>query len=107
MPNGVGGVEERLSLLFTEGVLKGKIDMNRFVELISTNAAKLFGLYPKKGVIAVGSDSDIVVWNPNLKRTVSVKTQKQNSDINIYEGMELKGLPEKIVIGTNLITLNF
>jgi len=105
IPNGVGGVEERLALIYTEGVLKNKISLNRFVELISTNAAKLFGLYPKKGVIDVGSDSDIVIWNPDLSRKISVATQIQNSDNSIYEGADVKGLPQTVIIGTKILTL--
>lgn len=96
IPNGAGGVEHRLELLYSFGVLKNNISINRFVELTSTNPAKIFGLYPQKGLIAPGSDADIVIWNPDLKNTISPKTHHQNSDLNIYKGFEIRGKAEVV-----------
>lgn len=97
IPNGTGGVEHRMSLLYTYGVLEQKISISQFVALTSTNAAKIFGLYPDKGIIMDGSDADIVVWNPNKKNTVSAKTHHQNCDLNIYEGINTMGGPKFVV----------
>ncbi len=91
--NGAGGVEHRLALLYTYGVLTGKISMNEFVALCSTNAAKIFGLYPAKGIITVGVDADIVIWNPEKENTISTKNHHSNCDINIYESTKTVGAP--------------
>lgn len=99
IPNGAGSIEYRLPLLYTYGVLKNKISLNRFVELTSANAAKIYGLYPKKGVIAEGSDADIVLWNPDAENIISVQTQFQNCDSNIYEGFPVKGVPDYVIRG--------
>ena len=103
IPNGVGGVEHRLQLLYTYGVVSGKITINKFVELTSTNAARIFGLYPKKGIIDVGADADIVIWNPEEKSMISSTTHHQNTDINIYDGMEIVGSPEYVILDGKLI----
>jgi len=97
IPNGAGGVEYRLSLLFTYGVLEDRISLNQFVRITSTNAAKIFGLYPQKGEIAIGSDADLIVWNPNKENTITVKSHHQNCDSNIYEGISTKGEAEYVV----------
>lgn len=97
IPNGAGGVEHRLELLYTYGVIENKISLNRFVEITSTNPAKFFGLYPRKGDIKEGSDADIVVWNPDKIKIISVSNHHQNSDINIYEGFETKGAAEYVI----------
>lgn len=97
IPNGAGGVEHRLALLYTYGVMKAKISLNRFVALTSTNAAKIFGLFPTKGMIAVGSDADILVWDPKVKKTISANDHHQNCDVNIYEGMKTKGAPAFVI----------
>ncbi len=102
VPNGVGSVEHRLSLLYTHGVLPDRIDMNQFVSILSTNPAKIFGLYPQKGVLAVGSDSDIVIWNPKGTFVISSNTQKQNCDTSIYEGHSLMGKPYIVIIGEKI-----
>lgn len=103
IPNGAGGVEHRLALLYTYGVLTGKISIDRFVALTSTNAAKIFGLFPAKGTIAVGSDADIVVWDPRTQNTISALTHHQNCDIGIYEGMKTTGVPKYAVKGGNIV----
>lgn len=89
IPNGGPGVEHRMGLLYTYGVKEGKISMNKFVELTSTKAAKLFGIYPQKGSIEVGSDADLVVIDPKIKNTISSENQTQNTDYTPYEGYEV------------------
>ena len=91
IPNGGPGVENRFGLLYTYGVIAGKIDIHQFVAITSTNAAKLFGLYPRKGVIAPGSDADIVVWDPAAESVISATTQRQRVDYNLYEGFAQVG----------------
>jgi dihydropyrimidinase len=98
IPNGAGGIEYRLPLLYTYGVLQNRISIQRFVELTSTHAAKIFGLYPKKGVIAEGSDADIVLWDPNIENTINKTTQFQHCDSNIYEGIKVKGGPGYVIV---------
>ena len=94
IPNGAGGIENRLALLYTYGVLTKKISLQQFVTLTSSNAARVFELYPQKGVIEVGSDADLVIWNPNTKSVISVEAQLQKCDSNIYEGMTIAGRAE-------------
>ncbi len=99
IPNGAGGVEHRMELLYTYGVLQNKISLNQFVGLTSTNPAKVFGLYPQKGIIARGSDADIIIWNLKIEKIISVKTHHQNSDLNIFEGYEIQGKAEHVILG--------
>lgn len=91
IPNGGPGVENRFGLLYTYGVVGGRCDIHQFVAITSTNAAKLFGLYPRKGLIAPGSDADIVVWDQASQSVISVSTQKQRVDYNLYEGFGQTG----------------
>lgn len=100
IPNGAPGVENRMSLVYNGGVVAGRISPNKFVELTSTAAAKLFGLFPRKGTIAVGSDADLVIFDPKRKETISagnLHTHHMNVDYNAYEGMEVQGVSETVV----------
>jgi dihydropyrimidinase len=103
IPNGLPGVEDRFSLLFHGGVNSGRITLNRFVELVATAPAKMFGLFPRKGTIAPGSDADIVIFNPRVERTISAKTHHMNVDYSCYEGMTVKGLPEVVMQRGNVL----
>ena len=97
IPNGCPGIEDRMMVLFTQGVRAGRFSLNRWVELCCTNPAKLFGMYPQKGVLAPGSDADIVVWDPAANHTISTKTQHQRTDYNLYEGMKVTGVPAVVL----------
>jgi len=97
IPNGAGGIEHRLELLYTYGVLKDIISLNRMVDIFSTQPAKIFGLYPQKGEIAVGSDADIVVWNPNTESVISAKTHHSKADMSIYEDFSVKGKAQYVI----------
>lgn len=92
-PNGAPGVEERIPLIFSEGVIKGKISINKFVEVCSTNPAKIFGLYPKKGTIQVGSDGDLVIIDPDKEEVLNINKLHSNVDYTAYEGVKVKGYP--------------
>ncbi len=98
IPNGHPAIENRMELLFSEGVVKNKISFNKYVEVASTNAAKIFGMFPKKGTIAVGSDADIVLFDPNKKHTLSAKTHHMNVDYSGYEGWEIIGKVETVLL---------
>ena len=98
IPNGIPGIEDRVNLLYTNGVARCRIDLDRFVDGASTRAAKLFGLFPRKGTIAVGSDADLVVFDPNYRGTVSVKRQHTNNDYNGFEGMPIEGRPSVVTV---------
>jgi dihydropyrimidinase len=103
IPNGAPGVEDRLLMIHHFGVNEGRIGLNRMVELLSTNAAKLFGLYPRKGTIAPGSDADIVVFDPEKEHTISAKTHHSAADYNLYEGTTVVGAPEIVLLRGNVL----
>ncbi len=98
VPNGIPGVAARLPILFSEGVMKGRIDINRFVALTSTNQAKMYGLAPRKGTIAVGADADIAIWDPQRKQTLTHALLHDATDYTPYEGMEITGWPELTMV---------
>ena len=98
IPNGIPGIEERVNLLYTQGVKRGRLDLDRFVDVASTRAAKIFGLFPRKGTISVGSDADLVVYDTNYRGVVSAKTQYTNNDYNGFEGMEIEGRPSVVTV---------
>jgi dihydropyrimidinase len=93
IPNGTGGLEDRLPMLWTYGVATGRLTMNEFVAVTSTNIAKILNMYPKKGAILVGADADIVVWDPNRSKTISAANQQSAIDYNVFEGKQVAGLP--------------
>jgi dihydropyrimidinase len=103
IPNGGPGLENRLQMIHEFGVRGGRISLNRMVELLSTNPAKLFGLYPRKGTIAVGSDADIVVFDPEKRVKISAATHHSKSDYNLYEGTEVTGSPEVVLLRGNVL----
>jgi dihydropyrimidinase len=97
IPNGGPGIEHRMSLIYSGGVAQGRFSVNRFVELVSTTPAKLFGLYPRKGTIAVGSDADLVIFDPARKHTISAKTHHMRVDYSMFEGIEVTGMPDIVL----------
>ncbi|HEX9689001.1 MAG TPA: dihydropyrimidinase [Thermoanaerobaculia bacterium] len=106
IPNGAPGIETRMSLVFDGGVRTGKISVNRFVELTSTSPAKIFGLFPRKGTVAPGSDADLVVFDPDKKTTLSAKTHHMRVDYNPYEGREVTGAAETVLSRGRVIVEN-
>jgi dihydropyrimidinase len=98
IPNGIPGVGTRLPILFSEGVMKGRIDLNRFVALTSTNHAKLYGLYPRKGTIAIGADADIALWDPETRVTLTNDLLQHGADYTPYEGLDVQGWPIHILL---------
>jgi dihydropyrimidinase len=95
---GVSNLQVMFPLLYSEGVRGGKITLEQFVALTSTNAAKLFGLFPRKGTVAVGSDADLVLWDPDETRTIRIQDMLSRSDFTVYEGMEVTGWPKVTIL---------
>jgi dihydropyrimidinase len=106
IPNGIPGVATRLPILFSEGVMKGRIDINKFVAVTSTNHAKLYGLYPRKGTIAIGADADIALWDPNRQVTITNDRLEHGADYTPYEGQEVRGWPVHLLLGGETIMRN-
>ncbi len=106
IPNGAPGIELRMALMYTYGIGENNFDLQRLVQITSTNAAKIFGMYPKKGTIAVGSDADIVIFNPDIEKTVTKEMLHENVDYTPYEGMKLKGYPEVTISRGKVIVEN-
>lgn len=98
IPNGHPAIEHRMELLYSEGVNKGRISKNKFVEITSTNPAKIFGMYPRKGSLSIGSDADIVIFDPNKEHEISAKTHHMNVDYSAYEGWKVKGKTEQVIL---------
>jgi len=98
IPNGIPGIEDRVNLLYTYGVKSGRLDLDRFVDSASTRAAKLFGLFPRKGTIAVGSDADLVVYDPGYRGVISAKSHHVNNDYSGFEGMKIEGRPSVVTV---------
>jgi dihydropyrimidinase len=106
IPNGGPGIENRLQMIHEFGARPGRISLNRMVELLATNPAKLFGLYPRKGTVAVGSDADVVVFDPTRKATISASTHHSKTDYNLFEGTEVTGTPEVVLLRGNVLVEN-
>ena len=98
IPNGAPGLQDRMTVVFDGGVNKGKLSINRFIQLMSTNPAKIFGLFPKKGTIAVGSDADIVIFDPNEKHILSSNKNFSNCDYSLFEGKKVTGKVKKVFL---------
>jgi dihydropyrimidinase len=107
IPNGCPGIEERMPLLWTKGVNTGRITMPQFVALTSTNAAKTYSMYPQKGVLAEGSDADLVIWDPAASTTITAATHQSCLDVNVFEGIALRGLPETVLLNGELVVGSF
>ncbi|WEF25347.1 dihydropyrimidinase [Paracoccus sp. S3-43] len=97
IPNGTGGLEDRMPMLWTHGVQTGRLTPNEFVAVTSTNIAKILGMYPRKGAVLVGSDADLVVWDPEAEKTISAGSQQSAIDYNVFEGQQVKGLPRYVL----------
>jgi dihydropyrimidinase len=103
IPNGCGGIEERMAVVWDAGVNTGLLTPSEFVRVTSTNAAQIFNMYPRKGVIAVGADADIVVWDPSGSRTISAQTQHAKGGFNVFEGRTVRGVPTHTVAAGKLV----
>jgi dihydropyrimidinase len=106
IPNGAPGIETRMSLVYDGGVRTGRISLNRFVELTSTSPAKIFGLFPRKGTIAPGSDADLVIFDPDKTQTLSARTHHMKVDYNPYEGRQVTGVSETVISRGRVIVDN-
>jgi dihydropyrimidinase len=103
IPNGTGGIEDRMSVLWHHGVRTGRLTPSEFVAVTSTNTAKIFNIHPRKGAIAVGADADLVLWDPDGSRVISAATHHQNVDFNVYEGMTVTGLARHTVAAGRVV----
>ncbi|MBM3137956.1 MAG: dihydropyrimidinase [Chloroflexi bacterium] len=103
IPNGLPGVGDRMMIMWTKGVVDGRISANQFVEMNCTNPAKIFGMYPRKGTIMPGADADIAIWDPEKEFSYGIDHSHQRTDYNLYEGWKLKGIVEKVLLRGNLI----
>jgi dihydropyrimidinase len=103
IPNGTGGLEDRMPVLWTHGVNTGRLTMNEFVAVTSTNIAKILNMYPRKGAIVEGADADLVVWDPEKSKKISAKKQQSVIDYNVFEGMKVKGLPRFVLTRGQLV----
>ena len=106
IPNGTAGIEDRMSIIWHEGVRSGRLTPNEFVAITSTNTARIFGLTPRKGLIAVGADADLVVWDPSATRTISAATHHQNADFNVFEGRTVTGLARTTIANDKIVWHN-
>ena len=106
IPNGGPGLEDRLKMIHHFGVNEGRITLNRMVELLATNPAKLFGMYPRKGTVTVGSDADLVIFDPSKQVTISASTHHSKADYSLYEGMQVTGAPEIVLLRGNVLVEN-
>ncbi len=107
IPNGTGGLEDRLPVLWTRGVNTGRLTMNEFVAVTSTNIAKILNMYPRKGAIVEGADADIIVWDPEKTKTITSGAQQSAIDYNVFEGIEVKGLPKYVLTRGEIAVENF
>ena len=98
IPNGIPAIEDRVNLLYTYGVSRSRLSLERFVDAVSTRAAQLFGLYPRKGTVSVGSDADLVIYDPAYRGTISAETSHMNNDYSGFEGFEIDGRPELVTV---------
>jgi dihydropyrimidinase len=98
IPNGIPSLEDRINVFYTYGVKRGRLDLHRFVDATSTQAARLFGLFPRKGTIQIGSDADLVIYDPNYRGTISAQNQSMNVDYNAFEGMAIEGRPHVVTV---------
>jgi dihydropyrimidinase len=106
IPNGGPGIENRLQLIYHHGVNEGRLSLNRFVELVATTPAKLFGMYPKKGEIAPGSDADLVLWDPAAEHTISASTHHMRVDYSMFEGFRVRGSARMVLSRGEVIVDN-
>jgi dihydropyrimidinase len=107
IPQGINGIEDRLGVVWEKLVHSEKTDTSRFVAVTSSNAAKALGVYPRKGRIEVGSDADILIWNPNNLRSISSKTHLQAVNFNVFEGMKIHGAPEFVLCGGRVVVFEY
>jgi dihydropyrimidinase len=106
IPNGCGGIEERLAVIWDAGVNSGRLTPNEFVAITSANTARIFNLYPRKGSVSPGADADLVLWNPQGTKTISVKTQHSKGDYNIFEGHQVRGIPSTTISQGKVVYAN-